>query len=534
MKTVFIITAIILPQVIFSGTNWPENPEIIHPEVTTISGIENPSFHADTVNCNCESETELFLPSVLIPKWGSDVLVCGNFFLTASKTNLPFDYDRFGRLYTAISIDHSIFDTLWIFTSTDKGQTWTRKFDISISSTPYICDILYHDMKIQHGVSNPEIYQFFLIDNGYDTTLWFRTIDLYNQNPVWLRFAPDSLFSQISRFSFDISGDSFYFVYIRHPDAEGSKAVRMFSSDHGVTWTRQAVTDFPCRNADITARPDGHCYIVYDRLSETDILIHRYNQSGSLIDIQTVSNQGTYSCYPTVSSARFKPWGESYVYVAFQEGTGITTRAKISTSSDGGNTWTIGETWSVAGDVNSRKPFVEFNRSDTLDRCLGIAVNSDNYELKICLNEHGGNWDSVITINDHMASSEVQSQGSFVSSQINSQIAVIYRQFGTDSIWFDGSLLTTSVDEIGENLGFVKDKNGIKIFFVSPENTTGKIEVIDISGRIIETIFEGRFNRGENNFQIPYDDLENRTPGVFFIVVNSSLFTRSFKVSMIK
>ncbi|MBN1151424.1 hypothetical protein JXA84_09420 [candidate division WOR-3 bacterium] len=534
MKNMFFVLILIVPAVLFSDSSWPEQSEIIYPEIITVSGIENPvlSILENMFVYPDESEKESSVPSTLKPKWGADFLVSSGNTITPSKTNLAFDYDLFGRLYTAISDDASTFDTLWIFNSTDKGQTWTRKLEISISP-PYTSDILYHDMKIQHGTNYPEIYQFFLIDNGYDTTLWFRTIDFFGHNPVWLRFTPDSLFSQISKFSFDISGDSFYIIYLRRPNAEGSKVVRMFSFDRGITWTRQSVTDFPSKTVDISARPDGYFYIVYDRISEADIFIHRYDNSGSLLDIQTVSIPGLYSCYPSLSSARFKPWGDNFVYVVYQEGTGVSTRAKISTSSDGGGTWTIAQKWPIVGDFNSRCPFVEFSRSDTQDRCIGIAVNSDNHELRMCINGYGEHWDSAITVNDHIASSEVQPQGCFVSSIINSQTGIIYRQFGSDSIWFDGELTTTSVEETTENINFINGTDILKISFISPQNIYGKIELLDVSGRVIKTIYEGSFCQGENTFRIPTEDLD-QTLGVYFILINSRLITNSQKVTIFR
>ncbi len=477
--------------------------------------------------------------STFAPLWADDLLVTNECNISPFLTTLAFDYDANGNMYVAILSRHLDNDTLWIYRSTDRGYTWTRGWEATHTNW----NILMYDMKVQHYGSNPWIYTLMLVDNGTDTTMYFRRYDMNQTLYSWFTFYPtDPAYQNIFRVSMDITDEINPHIYIAYVRDTGSNddIYRLVSSDNGNSWTISTAfvghADYP----DVSAGPGTYFYIVYYITDLKVIRLHRYKDYGTFDGYSDISPSGGNNLYhPVVASARQHAYPGNVVYVVYQDGlTSLaSTRCRISTSLDGGQNWTIDELFPTIGPVHAVRPFVAFSWNGN-DEAVGLCTkhyNGADTLIYIFNPSHGGSWSESGVVNQYRTTTSITPQGMYISSGLGNGISVVYREYSSDNIWYDRSTHQNSVEEIistpFDNVNITINSNNLLFSVSLTKETFGKIEIFDLSGRSVKTVFSGLLQKGENNFSL---DIKNISIGSYILYVSTPYNTVCGKFSILR
>ena len=463
------------------------------------------------INLNNES------PSTYAPEWATDRLVSDQWNM--SQSVISFDYDADGYLYLMGLSKNSDHDTLFLYKSTDQGMNWNQVWMYGISTPWEIWDV---EMRVNHVGSNPDIY-FAFIDSNYSTAkrhIYFGQLDQPGMSVDWTLFDPDTndLFTNPMELSLDISNGASPSIWCTysHETVTNSGWSTVYSNDGGSSWdVMNHTTSRGGRDPYISIGED-YAYIICIYTASNDsngIRMYRrpLTTTGSFFWVSS-QNLATRS-YPCVASTR-ETSPNNRVVVLYQEGTGSTRRIRESISSDGGQNFTVGQLWSPAGDVEVMRPYVRSGWDGGVnDEMCGVATKVGSFDSLICAYNTSGSWGSRTIVNDHDATGEVTPQGTVIITGR----AIIYRQWGSSSVWFD-AYANTAVEEIVggvmQNWSVSTLNNQISINFALTSPQQVSIKLYDLTGRNVLSQNLGILNEGNHSCNLSADQL---TSGRYFV-----------------
>ncbi|MGC9367613.1 MAG: T9SS type A sorting domain-containing protein [bacterium] len=444
-------------------------------------------------------------PSHYTPCWADDILIWDNWNL--GNAPVAFDYDEDGFLYIAAITKTSYQDDSVIFLkSTDNGYTWNQFWLLHSSQNIEMWDF---DMRVGHVGSDPHVYVV-LFDSNYtdgQREMWFFDYNQATSITSMDFFDPDthSQFESPFHVAMDITDEATPKIWITYNRYYSSTAAwnSVYSTDGGSTWNiiTHSISD-GCSYSDVCMGPDDYVYIVniYTESSNRVRMNERqFTIYGSYYDVSPTAAEDRY--YPSVASEMGAAYGSNVVHVLYQTGSGTTGRIKNSYTTDGGTNWTIDEFWSPIGDVQATRPYVRCGWET--DQFISIATRTDWDSLATAWSVDES-WGAVTYVNDHRPTGEITSQG-IVRTSTGRQL--IYREWGSDNLWYDRFDMANSVEEITQGSGQVMNitNNGsqVDIRFSLNQPQPVSINLVDVSGRTVRNLLNQNLSSGDHN--LSYD-----------------------------
>ncbi|MBN1150215.1 hypothetical protein JXA84_03220 [candidate division WOR-3 bacterium] len=463
-----------------------------------------PARHSTTGQVLPDKDIEMASsPSRYAPLWGNDLLVSNGWNL-ASRSKIAFDYGNDNCIYAAaIHATSTPTDSIVFLKSTDLGHTWTPFFAL----TNYADFLLMQDFSFRvdrNAVSNPNIY-IALTDSNYTENqreMWFFILDQSSLNLIPVFFDPDtsSYFVSPTNVAMDITDDAtpqIWITYNRITTAVGWTSV--FSTDGGSSWAIQNHSaSSGGGGCDVCVGPDDYVYIttVYTESNYALRMNRRqFSAYGDYLYVSPTTSEERY--FPSVASHMEAAYGSNVVHVLYQTGSGSASRIKNSYSTDGGTNWALDNSWSPIGDVYAVRPFVRCGWN--CDQFIGLAARMDTDSLATAWSSDQ-TWGSAAYVNDYQITGEITARG-FVVDSTGRQ--VIYREFGSDNLWYDRYDMTLGVEEEVQGTAqimkiSVKGKN-IEINFSLNAEQKVRIDLYDVTGRNVLNICDRVFPQGEHH-----------------------------------
>ncbi|MGC9367614.1 MAG: T9SS type A sorting domain-containing protein [bacterium] len=445
-------------------------------------------------------------PSYYAPCWANDLLVSSQWNL-AARSKIAIDYDTDGYIYvaalTASPGDDD--DSIIIMKSTDNGNSWGQLFVLNNVNSLQFIDF---DMKVDRNNTDPLIYMVLSDTNitNVQQEMWFFIINQTTSTITPVLFDPDTSTNFVSptNVAMDITDDAtpqIWITYNRITATTGWSSV--YSTDGGSTWNYQSHSaSNGGGGCDVCVGPDDYVYIVniYTESSNRVRMNERqFTIYGSYYDVSPTAAEDRY--YPSVASEMGAAYGSNVVHVLYQTGSGTTGRIKNSYTTDGGTNWTIDEFWSPIGDVQATRPYVRCGWET--DQFISIATRTDWDSLATAWSVDES-WGAVTYVNDHRPTGEITSQG-IVRTSTGRQL--IYREWGSDNLWYDRFDMANSVEEITQGSGQVMNitNNGsqVDIRFSLNQPQPVSINLVDVSGRTVRNLLNQNLSSGDHN--LSYD-----------------------------
>ncbi len=455
-------------------------------------------------------------PKSYAPEWGDDILVSNDW--TMSNSVISFDYDADGYLYVMGISKNGDYDTLKLYKSTDQGMNWSQVWLYGVSNEFEFWDI---EMRVNHTGSNPDIY-FFFVDsspNANQRELWFGVIDQPSMVPSWTFFDPDtySNFEYPLELSMDITDDatpSIWCTYSRETTSNYGWAT-LYSDDGGATWNYLGHSSTRGGRDPYISIGEDYVYIICIYTQDSDsnaIRAYRCDLTGSGNHFWVSGEYLAERAYPCIASTR-ETFPNNDVIVLYLEGSGSSRRIRESVSSDGGQNFTIGQLWSITGDVFWTRPYLRSGWDGiAADEFCGVATRLGSFDSLVAAYNTGSGWTSRTVVNNHNSSGEVTPQATVITTGR----AVIYRQWGSGNVWFDS--YATGVEEIStgtfQSLNISSLNNQIRVNFTlfSPQQV--KINIFDVAGRNVFSRNLGSMSEGSHSYNLSTDNLSS---GRYFV-----------------
>ena len=142
-----------------------------------------------------------------------------------------------------------------------------------------------------------------------------------------------------------------------------------------------------------------------------------------------------------------------------------------------------------------------------------------------------GAWSAEGVVNQYNATTSITPQGNYVNTGVGGGIFVVYRQYASDNIWYDRASHYNAVEEeiigIAEEININTTQNNISFSFSLTKDIDAKIQIFDLSGREIATLFNGKLQTGDNSFSF---DISNISSGnyIFFMTTPEKIISEKF------
>lgn len=442
------------------------------------------------------------LPSNYAPEWGTDRLVSDEW--TMNNSVISFDYDYSGYLYVMGLSNTYTNDTLKLFKSTDQGLTWQMVWQFGTAPEWQIKDF---EMKVNHTGSDPYVY-FFLTDSfDNERTLWFGKITQPAMTTAWTMFDPDTSTSLRNplRLSMDNTDDATPRIWCTYEREAGSDCewYSLYSTDGGSTWAN--ILHASGRGASDPYVTFGTDYIyvvaVYTAIDDSNALrMYRRPFSGTANFFWVSNRQLVDRAYPCVASTQ-EVYPDNRVDILYQEGAGTDRRIRESYSPNGTQTIYLSELWPMTGDYTSIRPYVGAGWESINFEFCGVATKPGTFDSLIVGYHVGGTWMNRIVPNDYRATGEITPQATIL---LNGR-AVVYRQYGSNNVWFESFENTAVEEEPAQILPIwnVSTLNGgiaVNFSLTSPQIVS--LKIYDIAGRNIYTENMGIVSEGSHSMEI--------------------------------
>ncbi len=448
-------------------------------------------------------------PSRYAPCWADDLLVSSQWNL-ASRSKIAIDYDIDGNIYVGGLSANTQNDTLKFFKSTDNGYTWNQIWFLTNSAPLEFIDF---DMRVGHAGSDPNIY-FAFTDSHFvanERQMWFCIYDQVNTSFNMIYFDPDTstFFVSPTNIAMDLTDavtPSIWVTYNRITTTTGWSSVS--STDGGTTWETQAhSTTNGGGGCDVCVGPDDYVYIVNiytESNNRVRMNIRQFSAYGDYLNVSPTASEDR--AFPCVASEISETYGSNVVHVLYQTGSGGSRRIKNSFSNDGGVNWTIDDFWSPIGDIWAVRPNVRCGWN--CDHFISIATRIAGFDSLATAFTTTTAWGTVAYVSDHLPTGEITPDG-FVRQTTGRQL--IYREWGSDNLWYDRYNYTTGVEEINMGTPAVMSisNNGhqMDIMFTLDKDQFVKINIFDVSGRNVLNVCNQMFSAGEHSLNFDLSDL---------------------------
>ena len=420
------------------------------------------------------------------PLWGTDVLVRGG--PSGYPADIAMDVADNGDIYVAVLMrgPSTNDDTIEIHKSTDGGSTWTE------TGLYIVGEIDGFDMVIGPG-ANPWIYTLVDWDSTSTSTskgLFLRRIkpDLSAYN--WYGIATSDTIEYPSM-SVNNNGTLVITYITTTPD---SGVYRGVSTDEGATWSTFWA------NAGVYAPPSifisandraYHMYYTADRRIWL-ITFDAPTLSGTYVNTIDLAPDESYISSIAATGGAPSSQGVVAVWENFHTSTSVWD-IHYATSNDGGNTWSAPGPFPPTNFIyssgsNMWYPYVHRDRNDVYGSFRFVstyATSSFDSVLYAFSSTHDG-WGSTYdaVINDWDATISFGARVDYCPGASGGCVA--YRQYASDSVWFDGYNFVIDVDEVVKNVKDLKDGEMYDILGrrINPSNAKKGIFFIRYKGKL--------------------------------------------------
>lgn len=510
MRLFFVVIGMILAIQLFAGNGgWNTALEMRYANIVSkneecdvVDFLPASQSQVDPVLSTEDIETSS-APSRYAPLWGNDLLVSDQVNLEA-RSKIAFDYGNDGYIYAAaIHATSTPTDSIVIWKSSDMGHTWIQVYAL----TNYAYSLLMQDFSFRverNATVDPYIY-ITMTDSNYTENqreMWFFRLDQTTLTLIPILFDPDTsvYFVSPTNIAMDITDDAtpqIWITYNRITSTSGWSSV--FSTDGGMSWaTQNHNSTNGGGGCDVCVGPDDYIYIVAIYPGTNNALRmnrRQFSAYGSYFYVSPQTSEERY--FPCAASHMDASYGSNVVHVMYQTGSGSSARIKNSYSTDGGTNWTLDDFWSPIGDVQAVRPFVRCGWN--CDEFISIAARTDLDSLATAWSTDQ-TWGSAAYVNDHQMTGEITARG-FVVDTTGRQL--IYREFGSDNLWYDRFDMTLGVEEINQGTCQVMkiSTNGenVDIAFSLETDRNVRIDLFDVTGRNVRNMCDQTFSAGNHS-----------------------------------
>lgn len=455
------------------------------------------------------------------PDWGNDRLVV--------ELNDP---PTFGKVVADVGPEGEIYlgvldrddgigdDTLFLYRSTDGGQNWSY-LNYIIGNAREI-----KDFTLRVGANGSSVWWYVFVVYAGDEGIFVR-----RQRPDlsafhWTQIAAGDTFLRVVA---DRNIETPYHLFVGWETVSGR--LRMQSSrDSAQTWGNTRVTSNDATRPALAAGGDGYVYIAY---------IHRSDSTGYVVGRYTnnlISPSMVFNVCDTSTNHRFRDVSVAAARSApgtTQSAMVLATRywvpngntgVRYGHSVNGGQSWEP-DPWPPTNIPRStwraHSPSVRVNYDSALSSFRGVVTmpettSSFDSIVYAWSNNDLINWYGRGVYNDYRATSEF---GATVgSSVLTGGGFIVYRQYASSRIWFDGWYSTGQAEAPGSGgpAGCLSVPFGRGRLRLSLERSAPVRAVLaDAAGRQQAVLFDGMLAAGEHSFAVP-------TPGrgVYFVGVD--------------
>jgi len=462
-------------------------------------------------------EDESSIPLTPFVDWGNDVLVAepaGS--LTFGKISV--DVAPNGDIYAAIVNRYQAGrDTLYMFVSTNGGTSWGEHARVIADTLKDFC------LRVGSDGGGTWIYTFISYNLGITVRRLRPDTSAFN----WIVIADGDSWSRVSA---DRNIEATQHLFCAY-ESQGGHMRMKSSADAAATWGNERFLATVCANPSVAAGGDGYVYVSFlPRAESTFHWVGRY--TNNLISPSFVWNRpdsvATHRFREvSVAAARTAPGGSQTAIILntyrFTGNDNIGPR--YSWTTNGGVSWTSSfwpptnvtrETWLATGPY-IRNPYgsASFRAVVTMPE---NTTSFDSIVYAMATPAAPTNWLNRDVHNDYRATGEFGAQVD--NSSKTSGGFIVYRQFATRRVWFDGYNFTgveegAKPEPVAGRVALPFGRNEVRFSLDQP--TPVRATVYDGTGREVGLVHDGTLGAGEHRLTVPTAGLAH---GIYFINVD--------------
>ncbi len=368
------------------------------------------------------------------PLWGTDVLIrdADN----GTPSGLAMDVADNGDVYVAVLMKGPGYrdDTLEVWKSTDGGYTWTRNTDMDV-----IGEIDHNGIDLAVGPgANPWVYTVINWDDSSTTTVgqgvYLRRLRADISAYDWVEIVSGDT---VDRPRISVNNDGHVAItYI----TDNGRVYRGVSTDEGLTWNVfWASTNTTW--SEIYISDNGRGYHTYVRL-DTAVRVVTFNAPNiTADDITTLQLPDTARHVSITASGGAVSSQEAVVVWANRHPSSDVWDVHYSYSTDGGTTWATPDVFQPTAfpypsGAYMNYPYVHRDRNSTSFRFVVTFISSWDTVFYAHSTSANGWTSSREAINDHDGTTSFGAVVDYCPGVGGG--CVVYREFASDRVWFDG------------------------------------------------------------------------------------------------
>ncbi len=484
--------------------------------------------------------------------WGNDVLV------HQSDRIYGFGLDQADNdtliLVVSDSSTANLIDTLYIYRSTDNGQSWN-----------YITCMLAGTDNLRYGKADVIAAEG---DSNFVYVFWIRDTGAY-KGLFCMRFqhnfAGSPLLNPISMsenvVDFDVCQDLFpnYWLYVVYQTDQDSVVFKA-SRDYGKTWQyrKNLTAETPITSQLSIAWSQGPYLVVAGKTDEDKIYVVRNDNSGQEADwkdgqyISTSVNCGN----PVVAASHTYPDSQAVFWVFYKLLVATPSshyELRFRWSTDAGQIWSITSQPSDASSGNRVYPSLHVLKENEAQnitlayRYEGTLPRQIRYIYKENAQVNPSVWMAPYSgINDHGPHNLLPHRAYTLRGTDNSiRSAVLYVHSTENDLYFDASSFVDVEEEISERVitelslgqNYPNPFNPATLIeYEIPRDGQVKLEIYNILGQKVRRLFKGHVEKGLHRIRWDGKDNNGRdlANGIYFYRIRVGDFVETKKMVLLK
>lgn len=479
--------------------------------------------------------------------WGNDVLV------HQANHIYGFGIDQGDKdtllLVVSDSSTTNLMDTLYVYRSTNNGQSWDL-VRISISGQDDY-RLGKADIITAKGDSS-----FTFVFRVYHNTLWCARY-LYDVSGIAIQRSISGISENVVDFSVCQDLWNNYWLYVVYQTDQDSVIFKT-SRDYGQTWKfKKNLTEVtPITSQPTIAWSRGTYLVVAGKTDDDKIYTIRNDNSGYSADWK----DGQYpwagsDCHrPVVAGSHTSPESDAVFWVFYQRWVTDHYILNYHWSTDAGATWSSISSPSDTSSGNRLYPSLHvLKENDASDITLAYRyeIGAEPRQIRYIYKEEAQNHPSVWTppysgVNDYSPDYNPPQRAYTIRGTDNSiRSAILYVHWTQQDLYFDASSFTGVDDEIGDEVirEFSLRQNypnpfnpGTVIEYELAQAGRISMEIYNILGQRVRQLFEGHADRGHH--RVTWDGKDDNgavvANGIYFYRIQVGDFTQTKKMILLK
>ncbi len=508
---------------------------------TKIEGIIDFAAIAPPSGDIYEGEDQPGPPGPNNPLWNWDVLIMSHGNPSFGKVSTDYD-ELTGDIYVSLLVPHvGADDSVYIYVSTDDGQTWAHWFSYTTNST--LGNIIDQQTLCGHDGGGTWVYGFVLYDaSDTGAGLWAVRMRPDSSSQTWTQVVQSG--DTLSNLCADRNVENPQHIFLGWSTTSDGIDMES-SSDYTLSWGNHRNVSSNSKDVSVCAGGDGYVYITFVMFDTADIWIGRYtnNLIAPSFNFEIVDSGGEGDWTPSVAAARTSPGASQTAWCLYKHNHGTSRDIHYARTTDGGENWSF-SVWppiNIAHDTWEMKyPYARCSYTGVSDPVRAVAtvpeVGNDSLVYAWATPGDPTNWLGKGVYNDHNITGEFGGVVDYSSDGLGGYI--VYRQYGSPNIWFD-SYDNTSVEEenpvnIPSNritLTPNPSKGAVKIYYGVNREGRIRISMYDASGRMVNTILDTYKKTGRHETSI---DFKHLAAGIYFVKVETPEHTYTTPITIVK